>query len=349
MKKFFLFLCCSIAALSFKDKSSNGSDLVANNAAMPSVTKDAKGIIYIVFASGNKLEYVASSDNGTSFSKPVIVDTIKDLMGIAGRGPRITCTTHTLNILATDKAGNIHSYTKDEKGKWTKNGLVNDVPEVCKEGFVSVSAKGDSLYAVWLDLRNDKKTVAGSLSADGGRTWSKNKTVYESPSGHVCDCCSPSVAFSSNGINVMFRNNLNGNRNLYLTQSNDGGRSFGNARKLGNGNWKLDGCPMDGGGLVVNDKGAIQTVWRRMDTIYACAPNQPEVMIGKGKNCTIAETNNQIVYAWLEGNKIACLLPNGKKVNVGEGEFPVIKPINNNELICVWQNDNNVCRKIITL
>jgi len=316
---------------------------------MPSASKDARGIVYIVFANGDRLEYINSSDNGVNFSKPVLVDTIKDLFGVAGRGPHIISTSHTLTILAPDKNGNIHVYTKKEKGDWIKNGLVNDVADVCKEGFVAVAAKRDSLYAVWLDVRNtNRNKIVGALSADGGKTWSKNKTLYQSPDGVVCECCRPSVAFGNNGINVMFRNNWNGNRNLYLIQSHDGGESFDEAKKLGEGNWKLNACPMDGGSIAVDNNGSVETVWRRVDTIYSCEPGHHEEMIGKGKNCTLENVNNKNVYAWIEDGNVVCLLPTGEKVNAGEGSFPVLQQLNNNAFMCVWQNENNVYRKIIS-
>lgn len=47
----------------------------------------------------------------------------------------------------------------------------------------------------------------------------------------------------------------------------DGGASFGKAQKLGEGSWKLNGCPMDGGGLAIDENGDVQTVWRRKNTI----------------------------------------------------------------------------------
>src|SRR4051812_5217800 len=253
LKNTFILLFSFIIISSFNYHIKNNY-LVVNNATMPSVTKDARGNVYIVFASGNKLEYVSSLDNGMTFSKPVLVDTVKDLFGVAGRGPHIISTSHTLTILAPDQKGNIHFYTKEEKGGWIKNGLVNDVADVCKEGFVSVSAKGDSVFAVWLDVRNtNRNKIAGALSADGGKTWNKNKIIYQSPDGVVCECCRPSVAFGNNGINIMFRNNWNGNRNLYLIQSHDGGQSFGEEKKLGEGNWKLNACPMDGGSIVADN------------------------------------------------------------------------------------------------
>jgi len=349
-KNIILLCLIVVASFSYRDLTKHVQEPIVKNGVMPFVTKDAHGDVHIVFAKGNQLEYVTSGDSGINFSSPVLIDTINELFGVAGRGPKIISTPNTLTVLALDKAGNIYVYTKEDKGKWIKRGKVNDIADVCKEGFLSVSAKEDSLYAIWLDLRgNSKNKIAGALSADGGKTWSKNKIIYQSPDGSVCECCKPSVAFGENGINVMFRNNLNGNRDLYLIQSHDGGEGFGNAIKLGEGNWKLSGCPMDGGGISVNQEGAVETVWRRVDTIFACRPGEKEKMIGIGKNCTIENIDNKYAYAWIENARIVCLLPDGKKINLGAGTFPVLNVINKNQLICVWQNDNNIYRKIITL
>ena len=343
-----ILLCFLIAVLSFKNDKDD--EIVVTNATMPSLTKDAKGNIYMVFASGNKLQYVTSHNNGEHFSKPVLVDTIADLVGSAGRGPHIVSTSSGWAILALDKAGNIFVYTKDESESWIKRNKVNDVADVCKEGFVAISGKGDSLYAAWLDVRlTNKNKIVGALSADGGKTWNKNKIIYQSPEGSVCECCHLSVAFASNGITVMFRNNLKGNRDLYLIQSHDGGHSFGEAKKLGEGSWKLNACPMDGGGITVHSDGTVQTVWRRMDTIYSCKPSRKEQMVGKGKNCTIEKMDDQNVYVWVENKNIVCLLPDGKKVNIGDGLLPVLQALNKKQLLCVWQNNNNVYRKIINM
>src|SRR6266542_4335057 len=162
MKNIIALSCCLIFIISFAYKNIivNDEELVVKDATMPFVTKDAKGAVYMVFAKGNKLEYTISNNNGISFSSPVLVDTVNDLFGVTGRGPKIISTPNTLTILALNKAGNIYSYTKDAKGKW--------------------------------------------VSADGGKTWSKNKIIYQSPDGSVCECCKPSVAFGENGINVMF-------------------------------------------------------------------------------------------------------------------------------------------------
>jgi hypothetical protein len=78
---------------------------------------------------------------------------------------------------------------------------------------------------------------------------------------------------------------------------------------------------MDGGGIVDDGNGNLQTVWRRADTIFSSKPGEKEIAIGKGKNCVIAEADNNYVYAWIENNNIVCLLPGGKKINAGKEIF----------------------------
>ncbi len=105
------------------------------------------------------------------------------------------------------------------------------------------------------------------LPTDGGRTWSKNIRIYASPDGTICQCCDPSLAIDQQGvIHVMWRNVLSGSRDFYLAESKDG-EHFGAARKVGEGTWKLDACPMDGGGMAF-DRGRIVTVWRRESEIF---------------------------------------------------------------------------------
>jgi Neuraminidase (sialidase) len=95
-------------------------------------------------------------------------------------------------------------------------------------------------------LRDKHNKIFGAKSTDGGKTWGKNIMIYASPDTTVCECCKPSVVMKGNNIYVMFRNWLNGNRDLHIIQSTDIGLNFGQAQKLGAGSWTLNGCPMDG-------------------------------------------------------------------------------------------------------
>jgi hypothetical protein len=253
--------------------------------------------------------------------------------------------------VAPTEAGNIWSFVKTGKDKWIKTGRITDVDSVNREGFVSLASDGNSkLFAVWLDLRGDRRNkLFGARSDDGGRTWSSNIKVYVSPDTTICECCKTSVAMKGNNVYVMFRNWLDGKRDLHVISSSDAGRSFGKANKLGNGTWALNGCPMDGGNITVSEKGNVETVWRREATIYSCEPGNPEVAIGEGRGCTIESISGHNAYAWTSGGEVICMLPDGTKKNLGKGMSPVLKGIDDENLLCVWENDRQLYTSVIKL
>ena len=132
-------------------------------------------------------------------------------------------------------------------------------------------------------------------------------------------------------------------------QSTDGGNTFGQAQKLGNGSWALNGCPMDGGGLVINKNENVETVWNRKGTIYACEPGKEEKKLGEGKNCTMESVNGKNIYAWVEGGNVIVLKPHGMKKNLGKGQLPVLKAVNNEHILCVWENDKQINKAVLEL
>ena len=346
------FFCLSmlvflITACGAPDKKEEKA-LVIGNGQMPDIAGDTNGNIYIVYGSGDSILYASSVDGGESYSDPVVVGILPELAASHMRGPQIAMTATGISITAYDKAGNIFLYNKEKKGNWLPAYKLNDVDTVAKEGLMDLYADGDNMFAVWLDLRDSHNKIFGAGSADGGKTWAKNKLVYASPDTTVCECCKPSVYVKGNHVYVMFRNWLKGNRDLYLVQSVNGGENFGEAQKLGAGNWALNGCPMDGGGISVQDNGVVQTVWRRQNKIYSCEPGKPEVEIGEGKSCTLALVNNKAVYAWTENGLITILSVANRRA-LGKGRSAVIKPAGKDKVACVWENENRIYSEIISL
>ncbi|MEO7960659.1 MAG: hypothetical protein ABIR19_03875, partial [Ginsengibacter sp.] len=150
------------------------------------------------------------------------------------------------------------------------------------------------------------------------------------------------VAVVGNDVYVMFRNFLEGNRDMYLIKSSDGGRSFAQAQKIGNGNWKLEGCPMDGGSLAINNNRTPETVWRRQSKIYTAEAAKAEEEIGEGRSCTIATINNQNVFAWTQNGNVILNTPGDKNLIIGKGSMPVLKAINNAAMVCIYENEDQI-------
>jgi hypothetical protein len=318
---------------------------------MPAITKDSKQNIHLVYGSGDSILYTFSSNKGASFTAPQLVAILPGLVDYATRGPQITTTSNGVAIIAVNKQGNIFSYIKHATGKWTTTSKVNDTDTTNKEGFLGLSSDGQhTLFAIWLDIRGTHHNqVYGARSVDGGATWQKNMLIYASPDGHVCECCKPSIAMNGNSVYVMYRNWLHGNRDLYLIQSNDAGQTFGKAQKLGKGNWQLNACPMDGGGLVINTDDNVETVWRRENTIYTCEPDKAEKALGEGKGCSIETVNGKSIYAWSANGNITCLLPDGTSKIMGKGNLPLLKSVSDHEVVCVWEYNKQIESTVVRL
>jgi hypothetical protein len=336
--------------ISCKEKKATAKpDFVIGNGQILNITKDKNGAIELVYGLGDSIMYTSTSDNGQSFSSPSVVAVLPDLFSFAMRGPQIAANNSGAIITACTTNGNIFSYYKD-KENWKQGARVNDVDTIAKEGLMALAADGENAFAIWLDVRGNKRNkIYGAKSNDGGKTWSKNTMIYTSPDTSVCPCCKPSIVMRNNNVYVMFRNWLNGNRDLYLIQSDNNGASFGQAQKLGSGSWKLNACPMDGGGLAINEIGKVQTIWRREGNIFTAVPGIPEIEIGKGRNCTIETVNNENIYAWSDKDEIVCKKANGPKKMLGKGSLPVLKALDNQHVICVWQNENQIHASVVEL
>jgi len=312
----------------------------------PQVTVDNHGIIRVVFGQKDKVFYTASTNEGLTFSKPVLVADIPKMHLGMSRGPQLATSTNYSIITAQDELGTIHWYRlKNTTGQWTKMGVVNDLKGSAPEGLMGITAdKKDNFYAVWLDTRagGGNNIFYSSLSNKAGK-WSKNRLVYKSPDKLVCGCCKPNIAVNGREVTIMFRNWLNGSRDLYLLKSLNGGISFAAAQKLGVDTWKLNGCPMDGGGITISHAGNIQTTWQRKGEIFYAEPGKPEVLIAKGRNSSIAGAGFNTVITFHANDSVKVFyLKNKKETAIAKGAFIKSVVLPGNKIICVWEDNNQI-------
>ncbi len=308
--------------------------------------------IGLTYGAGDAIYFTGSRDAGKTWSKPATVaDQGKLSLGMR-RGPRVAVTKDAIVVtaIAGEKGrgadGDVMSWRSVDHGAtWSAPTRVNDVAASAREGLHSLAAGGrNTLFATWLDLREKGTKLYGSVSKDGGRTWSRNLLVYQSPSGSVCECCHPTAVVNSEGvIGVMFRNSLEGNRDMYLVRSANGGTTFGAATKLGSGNWKLNACPMDGGSLVLGPKNGSISVWRREGNLYQ-SNGRDETLLGQGKQPVVTQTSKGVFVAWTEGKVIHWKMANESvaKILSEEGTFLSIAPLPNGGALLAGERDGTV-------
>lgn len=324
------------------------------------------GAVVMTFGGGPAIYFASSKDGGQTFGNPVKITETGALALGRHRGPRIVALREALVVTAISgdrvatgahahglpEAGNLVAWRSTDQGRtWTRASVVNDIPGAAREGLHAMVplAGGSGLFAVWLDLREKGTRLYGAKSTDGGLTWSKNVPVYESPDGTICQCCHPSLAVDTSGaIRVMWRNVMDGSRDMFVAVSTDGGAHFSQNRKLGDGTWKLNACPMDGGGFVVVD-GKITSAWRRENTIYLSEEGAPERAVGSGKDVAIVRTGKGPYLAWTREGNVVALSPGDKEpVIIGkDGGFATLLAMPDGSVLAAWESQGAIETRVL--
>ena len=102
-------------------------------------------------------------------------------------------------------------------------------------------------------------------------------------------------------------------------------------------------------GLVISKSGNLQTVWRREGKIYASSPGMPEKEIGEGRSCSMETINNKNIYTWTTNGNIIILKPSGEQINLGKGSLPLLKALNKEQAICVWEYEKRIYSSVFKI
>jgi len=327
---------------------------ITKSGKQPRVTLGPNGTVHVVFVQNNTVYCSTSTNGGAAYSTPVKVGEVEKLMCGRRRGPQIAATSKSVVVTAVGRTGNIQCRRSEDGGKtWSDGASVNDQDRSAREGLHAICAGArEEVFAAWLDLRDGKTKLFGSLSADGGKTWLKNVLVYESPEGSICECCQPSIVCDRKGTYyAMWRNSLGGNRDMWMAMSGQE-MSFRGPLKLGNGSWRLQACPMDGGSIAVGPKGNVITVWRRGNNVYRCLPGQKEELLGNGRQPQVVAVQDSSVTVWEQHGQVLCAGPfdSGPRT-LGKGRYVSVAAnydTTASHVAVVWEEDEGVTAAAMT-
>ena len=326
-----------------------------NGPKQPQAYVSSDGIVDVVYAVGDEILVSTSRDRGATFTRATTAIRCPNLSAGMRRGPRVVRTKSALVVTAIGgkqgkgRDGELFAWHSTDDGTtWSDLSTVNDVPAAAREGLhgMATGPNGD-VWCVWLDLRNGKSEVYTSSSTDDGQTWTKNALVYRSPGGSVCECCHPSIIVNDAAVNVMFRNSLAGSRDMYVATSKNGGKAFTAAKKIGQGTWKLDACPMDGGMLTAGSKDSLVTVWRRDGEIFTASTGGREQLLGRGEQPWITYSASGPVIVWTTGREGDLLVQSPAfkqpKKLAGAARDPMVSSAANGEgpVIVCWESKLN--------
>jgi len=144
---------------------------------------------------------------------------------------------------------------------------------------LAVAPDGAVLVA-WIDSRDGAKQTATWLARVTER-GSKLEHVTRLPAGETCVCCRVSVsAGPGEAAAVMWRKVFPGDvRDMVVSSSTDGGRTFAAAALVHADRWKITACPHRGGSIATDGRGRLYAVWYtegsgdRPDLLLAVAPD----------------------------------------------------------------------------
>jgi len=325
----------------------------------PQAAVDAKGRAFVVYATTKLVSMSVSNDSGASFGDPIAVGEIGKISVGMRRGPRVVATPNAVVVSAIGGAvggghdGDLVAWRSTSSGvSWLSAVRVSTYPGSARDGLHAMtSGPKHEVACAWLDVRSGKMEIYAAVSSDEGASFGENRLVYHSPDGSVCECCHPSIAFDAQGtLYVMFRNELDGARDMYITESKDGAKTFSKARKLGTGTWKIAACPMDGGALSIDADGHVTSLWRREHTVYkndALAANGSEEKLGDGEQPSIASGTGGFYCAWLthRGGELMLLAPKSdSRVTIAaDANDPMIASSigGHGPVIAVWESTND--------
>jgi hypothetical protein len=321
----------------------------------------------LAFGAGQGVYVATSSDQGHTFSKPVQVAKAHVLPLNRHRGPRVVISNGTIIVTAVaghteakgehshglPADGDLLAWRSTDGGKtWSKGVRINDVPAAPREGLHTLAADGrGNVFAAWLDLRTsggrkEGTRLFGAYSKDHGASWSANVLLYESPEGTICQCCHPSAAYTSAGqLEVMWRNCLGGSRDFYMIRSAGAGK-FTEPEKLGKGTWKINACPMDGGGIAHDGKRTV-TAWRRDGDVFLAEPGKLEVKIGEGKDIAVAAGKNGIYAAWIKGTQLVIWHEGKADVLAEKAAFPALAALPDGGVLAAWEEEGAISVRLL--
>ena len=307
----------------------------------------------LVFGSSSSIWYTRFDDQVQTFSKPIRIADVPGLLLGRHRGPRVAVAGNNVVVTAVrgGQGGDLLAWRSMDGGTtWlSKPVTINDEPRAAREGLqnLAVDSRG-TIAVVWLDLRDAGTRLYGAFSRDRGETWSKNVPLYIAAGGTICQCCHPSIAANKAGqFEVMFRNVVDGSRDMYAATWTLG-KGVSGLRKQGTGFWKIDACPMDGGGIAIENHKPV-SAWRRGHEVILARQGKPEQVLGNGKDVALTETPAGAFVSWTDPTGAVLLRKPGAASTMTldeHGAFPVLQAKHNGAL-AAWEDNGSIAAEFV--
>ncbi len=226
--------------------------VVAEDATQPKACVAPDGTVYVAMIRGGDIAVAASRDKGKSFGAPVTaINGRGRIRGGKQRGPRIGVDEKGNLAVTSPACFDETEFRKryptselwlvrssDGAKSWTKPIQVNEVSKKAPESLHWMAVAPDGIaHVAWLDNRRGGREQRVFYSRVAGEKPGANVALTEA----VCECCAPGLAVDGKGNPVLVvRGWAKRNREVIVTRSTDGGRTFPPAKRVNAGETNVD-------------------------------------------------------------------------------------------------------------
>lgn len=126
---------------------------------------------------------------------------------------------------------------------------------------VTVDGTGNPVVSYILHKNNDTDYLV-RRSTDGGLSFNDDPVIANAPApgGAVCECCTSDLLASGDSVWLLFRNNNQDLRDIWVSRSTDLAATFDVATDIDGTDWQLNFCPIAGPRMARSGDSLI-TVW----------------------------------------------------------------------------------------
>jgi hypothetical protein len=335
MQRFFLIAAffvanAAVSALAGHPDPTAGS----NDPAKPRTSKttlaigaglDKDGGLWLARVENQQLLVSRSSDNGMSFSTPIVVTPEpENILADGENRPKIAIAqdgtilvTWVQSLPQKLHAANVRFSRSTDGGlTFSKPVTLNDDGRITSHSFGALAIDGAGRVAVsWLDGRDKEAakeknedfsgvSIYTAQSNDNGASFGANSSIHQ----HICECCRIGLSWTREGPVAFWRNIFGTNTRDFAVANLD----KGSVRRATDDEWKIDACPHNGGGIAEDGRGQLHLVWftngtarqglfyKRIDGDWASQPMPIGDPSAQPNHVSVAAEGKTILITWRE-------------------------------------------------
>lgn len=363
---------------------------VTDSSAEPYLFTNKNGVVYLswVQKKGNESSLQFSTLVNGQWSQPVKVSSGNNWFVNWADYPVISSDSsghmlaHFLEKSDTAKfTYDIHLVASNDAGKtWGNSKILHDDGKKAEHGFVSITPYNEHFFVSWLDGRktamegdagyheghHGEMTLRGALL---DKTGIKTKEWELDP--RICDCCQTSIAITSNGPVVVYRDRSTEEiRDMSIVRFING--EWTEPKTIFADQWKIAGCPVNGpradaigNHLAVawfsmkENKGQVKVIFSEDGGATFKDPIQVDEGKPIGRVDIVMLDEKTAMISWMEGSTIKALKINadgtkGTSIIIAESSdsrasgFPQMTKAGN-KLIFAWTDNKEKTIKLASL